>query len=977
MTRAAALVAHLTGAEIAMRRPATELVNEAAAIGQRAADVFDLFAGAVAALAIGDIDAATSLATRAWSAVTRQPQRLTPDQRGLVSVAAALCLGRTGNLSATAWRTQLNPAADDLPGGIHDLVQVTFWSAAERNRDVLELVARTAPAAQRDDVAVWLAWYGVEAATELDEPALALDFARVGRERSMHSGSPALMSAAASTAVLAHLYRGEQALAEGWFSEARRHVNDDLGASGRLIVSVAEGMFLHQINRNADALRALTTATQLSRIMPRTEQMVLGFYATCLEELGEWPRANATLRRLIIVRHDFQRHAAHRLEETELERHRGAERLSMLVEHSGELMLVVDDDGVIRWASPAAHTIVGLSAADMIGTRLHDRDRDDIRRALSDPSLRSGPVIRRVDHHAGYARYLSVRVSDLRAMPGIDGVLIVGQDVTATHLERTFLAGQAEVMSLLNSGWTADVTLDRLANLVQELIGTGTRATFATGPERPADVGEAYPLVDDGHTLGHLLVDRSAVTVPNLLPSELIDRCVQLAVIVMHQDRSGVGATDLVAKLAEQLSTRALGLILLHIDRSQELRNRIGTTTLEDYLGACDEALGSVVGELGWIGRVGQRHLVAIPTDDGQDVNRMATSLQTVMAGAWATIERGGGRPPTVSAGTAWARAGSSFDELFQFAEVALTEAQRRGHGRFVGFDEPTARREAEAVRLESELAASITDGELMVVYQPTIALTDGRVSGLEALVRWNHPEHGPVPPHRFLPIAEAAGLLGPLGRHVLSEALYASTILAQSEIHLPISINLAASQVAEPAEVEALIEMLTEPTAVSGEIHFEVPADSLEDPDVRAGLQRLRANGSKIVLDDVGAADAGFLGLMAIDADEIKLHSRLLALATNGDVNASRTLRAISAAAVSLGLRVTGKGVEDELQEGTAREVGCTGVAGWLHAAPMTLADLLRWLAERNTTPRFDYISAQTSESAPSTDLAASWSAS
>ena len=966
------MVAHLTAAEVALRWPAPEVVRDAAAIGASATDAMGLLAGALGALATGDADATIAMANRAWHDYWATPPDISPDQRGVVALAFALTLGRSGAISAAAWRATLQTTPADLPGGLFELVLTIFLSAAERNSDVLDLVRRSAATAKRDDVAVWLLWYGIEAATAQDLGTVGLDFAKLAHDRAARSASPALIAVAAATEVLAHLHLGDKSTAEARLAQVLQARSDQLASSGRAMVSLAEGLYLHQAGHDERAIQPLQAAAALSRTLPRIEQLTLGAYATCLEQLGHLPPANAILRRLMTVKQAVQRTTTRHVDDTLAESKRTNERLAAIVEFSSELMVVVDDDGVIRWCSPSTPHIIGRPAETLIGTILSPEEQEHVGRVLN----RTAPSnIRRVTGHDGRARFLSTSARDFRTAPAIGGVLVSTTDVTVDHLERIMLAGQVNVLSSIEASATKEEPLATASRAIEEVVGLGAVVSIdRLGGRSPAQAGIIVnELVSDGTVIGRLTIDRRMVSIENPVTDELVARCVQLATLALRSPHGGSGGSDVLGIVERQLRERSLGLVLLQIDRINHLRTRIGTTSLEEYLHACDAALRVTAGTAAWMGQVGHRHVVAVSSADGAEMSALAVSLQEAMAAAWKTgsFDRSG-RAPTASAGTAWAAAGTSFDELFQFSEVALAEAKRRGNGIVVGFDEPTARREAEAVRLEAELASSITDGELMVVYQPTVSLLDGTVTALEALVRWNHPEHGPVPPHRFLPIAETAGLLGPLGRHVLAESLYASAVVAQSAGRIPISINVAASQVSDPDEVRELIAMLAEAAPTGAEVQFEIGVEALEDPEVQVGLRRLRDAGATIVLDDVGASTSGLLGLATIDADEIKLHPQLLGLATEGDMAARRALRAISAGASALGVSVTGKGVEDQAHEDMARELGCDGVLGWLHAAPMSLAELLQWLVGRTAIKSFDYISARAAESPMATGLAA-----
>ncbi len=289
----------------------------------------------------------------------------------------------------------------------------------------------------------------------------------------------------------------------------------------------------------------------------------------------------------------------------------------------------------------------------------------------------------------------------------------------------------------------------------------------------------------------------------------------------------------------------------------------------------------------------------------------------------------------------------STTTELLRCADVAMYAAKRTRTGVRAYLQEP-ASSSAAALRAMDELHTALATGAVDVHLQPQVALDDGRVVGVEALVRWMHPERGIVPPAELLPVAARAGLLSQVAEHVLDRSLAAAARWwPQHEV--AVSVNLDAVDVVDldlPARVTAALARHGLPAAA---LTLEVVEDTLVvDPDrARAVLGELRGLGVRVSIDDYGTGYSSLAYLDRLPADELKLDRSLVLGTTTGPTGVA-IVRHTTALAHELGLTLVAEGVEDDATAELLRALGCDRAQGYGIARPMPVEAFLGWLATR-----------------------------
>jgi diguanylate cyclase (GGDEF)-like protein/PAS domain S-box-containing protein len=296
---------------------------------------------------------------------------------------------------------------------------------------------------------------------------------------------------------------------------------------------------------------------------------------------------------------------------------------------------------------------------------------------------------------------------------------------------------------------------------------------------------------------------------------------------------------------------------------------------------------------------------------------------------------------PTVSVGIATRRPGPSAspDELLADADLALMYAKRLGGGHVQVFDERLRRSAVARRHTESELRRAHQRGELRLHYQPIVDLRSGEPLGVEALVRWEHPERGLLPPGEFVPLAERTGAIVELGRWVIEQCC---RDLSSGGLVRSVSINLSARQLVDARLPETVEAALSSCGLEASALCFEVTETALvEDPArAAAALAALRRLGARVAIDDFGTGYSSLAQLKTLPVDVIKV-DRLFVQGLADDARDLAVVAAIIRMAGALGLDLVAEGIETEAQRERLAALGCEHGQGFLFARPMPLEAL------------------------------------
>jgi diguanylate cyclase (GGDEF)-like protein/PAS domain S-box-containing protein len=388
-----------------------------------------------------------------------------------------------------------------------------------------------------------------------------------------------------------------------------------------------------------------------------------------------------------------------------------------------------------------------------------------------------------------------------------------------------------------------------------------------------------------------------------------------------------------------------LAVLLLDLDRFKVINESLGHAVGDQLLAAVGRRLSDALRPADTIARLGGDEFAVLV--DGLAGDAAAEGLARRMVGSLATPFLVEGRETYVSAsvGVSLSRAGSrSAADLLREAEIALYRAKADAGDRVSVFHPRMSASSMDRLELELDLRRAIEGDELRVHYQPLVDLRSGRTVGHEALVRWQHPTRGLLPPLAFIPLAEESGLILALGDVVLAEACHQGRAWQLEDpafADLVVSVNLSARQFARPDLAARVAAVLAESGLPPQTLELEITESSAMSDAEATGvtLRTLHELGVRVVLDDFGTGYSSLAYLSQLPLDVIKVDRSFVAGIHEAPANLA-IIRAVVGLAQGLGIAVTAEGIEREDQLEALRELGCDRGQGFLFARPAPAAE-------------------------------------
>ncbi|MHA7853808.1 putative bifunctional diguanylate cyclase/phosphodiesterase [Marinobacter shengliensis] len=274
-------------------------------------------------------------------------------------------------------------------------------------------------------------------------------------------------------------------------------------------------------------------------------------------------------------------------------------------------------------------------------------------------------------------------------------------------------------------------------------------------------------------------------------------------------------------------------------------------------------------------------------------------------------------------------------DKLIRNAELALGSAKV---GRYAFYTEALQENLASEAEIRSALVGALDRGEFFLVYQPQFCIKTRKAVAVEALLRWQSPSLGLVPPDRFIPVAESTGLMPELGDWILKTACGQASQWLMAGEPLRVAVNISAAQLEDPKFARRVQEILAECRLPSSWLELEVTESMLVGPiqDVQTALQEIRRAGVKLAIDDFGTGYSNLAYLQHFVFDTLKI-DRLFTNAVLETRAGDVLVKAIIAMGMELGLEIVAEGVETEDQKGALEALGCSRMQGYLFSRPVT----------------------------------------
>ena len=397
-----------------------------------------------------------------------------------------------------------------------------------------------------------------------------------------------------------------------------------------------------------------------------------------------------------------------------------------------------------------------------------------------------------------------------------------------------------------------------------------------------------------------------------------------------------------------------VAVLLLDLDGFKEINDTLGHAAGDELLREIGVRLRGTMRQRDEIARLGGDEfavLVDAPRTESADVGEIGRRVRDTLTAPFEVA--GLSLQVRASVGVAvFPEHGTTADELLRLADIAMYQAKQNRLGLSV-YHSSVDPRGGHALQLSSELASALGAGELVVHYQPKADVRTGAITGVEALVRWQHPERGLLLPDAFVPIAERNGLIRRLTLEVIHTALSQQASWRDEGIDVPLAVNLSVANLLDtdlPRDIAALLDDLR---VRPGGLKLEITESYLvTDPTlIHGNIQELCSHGVGLALDDFGTGYSSLTHLRRLPIDEIKIdRSFIRDLETDSDDAA--IVRSTIDLAHSLNLTVVAEGVETAATWNRLRDFGCDQAQGYYLARPMPAQLLTGWLLSRPVPP-------------------------
>lgn len=401
-----------------------------------------------------------------------------------------------------------------------------------------------------------------------------------------------------------------------------------------------------------------------------------------------------------------------------------------------------------------------------------------------------------------------------------------------------------------------------------------------------------------------------------------------------------------------QCYTRQLGILFLDLDRFKVVNDSLGHKSGDQLLEQVALRLKQCVRKGDTIARSGGDEFVVLLPEVANDaeVDCIAARILAVMQPSF--LLEGQEVYVTFSiGGSTFPLGGHHAEVLLKNADIALYKAKQNGRNCYELFTTEMASQAQETLQLETSMRKALVNKEFAVHYQPQVAIGTGRIIGMEALVRWNHPQLGTISPAHFIPLAEETGLIVPLGMWVLETACWQLKAWQDAGAeHLRLSVNLSLRQFQQPDLVSSITAILKQtgipPNTLDLEITESIAVKDMQNTQVV--MQSLKGLGVRLSLDDFGTGYSSLSSLSLLPMDTVKIDQSFIKSMLVDPRNAA-IAKSIIQMSRSLNMHIVAEGVETPQQLQFLADCDCDTMQGYLFSKPLQAEDFTRLLSEQS----------------------------